>query len=269
MRVLRFLPVVLLFGYPVLAQTTVSPAPKDPQAVSILTQALAAAGGATALTGISDYTATGTITYHWNPQEQEQGSVTVRGLALAQIRVDANLSRGARSWVISSGQTTIKSENGALWQYPPARPIPSSEVLPYQPPLIPASLALPFWQLLTALNGTQVSLSYKGIVQIDGRSVHHIQAQHILLGQTQPDRMAEYRTIDLFIDTTTLHLSMVQDNVPKHIVHQLRYSSYTNVSGVLVPLSVAEQMSGQHTWDMQLSQFTFNTGLQSSAFTIQ
>jgi outer membrane lipoprotein-sorting protein len=241
-----------------------TPAPKDPQAVSILTQALAAAGGATAITGISDYTATGTITYHWNPQEQEQGSVTVRGRALAQIRVDANLSRGVRSWVISSGQTTIKSENGALWQYPPAHPIPSSDAFPYQPPLIPASLTLPHWALTTTLNRSRFTLSYTGVVQLDGHSVQKIQAQE---GPT--DSMLEYRTIDLFIDSTTFQIVMIQDSIPKHMVHQICYSNYTNVRGLLVPLSISEKIEGQSTWDMQLSQINFNTGLQDSTFTVQ
>jgi len=271
MRVLRFLPfvfasILLVLSLPLSAQQTPS-ATKDPQAVSILTQALAAAGGTTAITAITDYKATGTITYHWNTEEQ--GSVTVLGLALDQVRVDANLPRGVRSWIISDGQTTIKSENGAVWQYPPAYPIPSSDAFPYQPPLIPASLALPEWQLSTTLNASPFSLSYKGIVQVDGRSVHDVQAQLNLPGQTQSDSMAKYRTIDLFIDTTTLQLVMAQDNIPKLIVHQIRYSNYTTVSGVLVPFSIVEQIAGQHTWDMQLSQISFNTGLQDSAFTIQ
>jgi hypothetical protein len=225
------------------------------------------AGGVTAITAITDYTATGTITYHWNPEEQ--GSVTVRGLALDQIRVDANLPRGVRSWIISDGQTTIKSEVGAVWQYPPSYPIPSSDAFPYQPPLIPASLGLPDWQLSTTLNGPQFNLSYKGIVQLDGHSVHDVLVKYIPFGQAQSDSMAEYHTIELFIDTTTLQLVMTQDNVPKHIIHQIRYSSYRNVNGVLVPFSIAEEMSGQHTWDMQVSQISFNTGLQNSAFTIQ
>jgi hypothetical protein len=58
--------------------STPPPAPKDPQAVSVLNQALTVAGGAAAIRAIADYTATGNITYHWNPEVQ--GVVTVRGL---------------------------------------------------------------------------------------------------------------------------------------------------------------------------------------------
>jgi hypothetical protein len=241
---------------------TTTPAPKDPQAISILTQALAVSGGITNITAITDYTATGTITYHWKPEEQ--GTVTVRGLALDHIRVDANLLRGVRSWIISDGLTAIKSEDGTLWQYPPSHPIPSSDAVPYQQPLIPASLALPHWALTTTLNGSRFSLSYKGVIQLDGRSLQEIQAQE---GPT--DSMLEYRTIDLFIDSTTFQIAMIQDSIPKHIVHQIRYSNYTNVRGLSVPLSISEKMEGQSTWDIQLSQINFNTGLQDSTFTVQ
>ena len=230
-----------------------------------MNQALTAAGGLTTIQGINDYTATGTITYHWTPEEQ--GAVTVRGLGLDQIRFDANLPRGIRSWIISNTQTIIKSENGAVWQYPPPYPVPSSDAFPYKAPTFPGSLALPHSQLATISNGSLFSVSYKGILQVDGRSAHDIQAE-ILAGQ-QPDSMAEYRTIDVYIDTTTFQLVMVQDNMPNHVIHQIRYSNYTTVKGVLVPFSIAEQMGGQHTWDMQLGQISFNTGLQDSTFSIQ
>jgi hypothetical protein len=262
---LSIFPLLTVLSLPALAQQAPS-ATKDPQAVSILTQALAVARGTTAVTPINDYTATGTIKYHWNPEVQ--GSVTVRGLGLDQIRVDANLSAGVRSWIISNGQTTVKSEQGAVWQYPPSHPIPSSDIFPYQPPMFPASLALPHLQLPSVLNDPQVSLSYKGIVQIDGRSAHDVQAKRVPVGRSQADTMAEYRIIEFFIDASTLQLLMTQANIPKHIVHKLRYSNYKNLNGVLVPSSVAEEIGGQKTWEMQLAQTSFNTGLQDSAFAL-
>ena len=154
---------LLLSVVPVRAQqtqqsTTVPPAPKDPQAVSILNQSLNAAGGVTAIQAIADYTATGNITYHWNPEVQ--GNVTVRGLGLDEFRLDANLPTGTRSWAIQYGTTTTRAENGAIWQYPPTHPIPSSDVFPYQPPMFLGGLALPYLQLATLLKSTQFSLSY-------------------------------------------------------------------------------------------------------------
>lgn len=54
--------------------TTPLPAPKDPQVISIINRALAAAGGTAALIALADYTASGTVIYH---QYQDlQGTAT-------------------------------------------------------------------------------------------------------------------------------------------------------------------------------------------------
>jgi len=262
---------ILLLTIPVWAQqtqpsTTTPPATKDPQAVSVLNQALTVAGGAAALKAITDYTATGNITYHWNPEAQ--GTVTVRGLGLGQIRVDANLPHGVHSWVISDGQTSTKAEDGTLSQYPPPYPVPSSESFPYQPPMFPGSLAFPHEQFVAVLNSPIFSVSYKGIAQVDGRSVHDIELQRVLPGQTQTDNMTEYRIMEFFVDTSTLQVAMTQDSMPKHIVHQVRYSDYRPVNGVLMPFSISEQMGGQKTREIQLDQISFNGGLQDSDFVL-
>src|SRR5258706_1489110 len=247
--------------------TTLPPVPKDPQAVSLLNQALTAAGGTTAIKGVTDYTATGNVTYHWNPEAQ--GTVTVRGLGLGQLRVDATLPSGVHSSVVSEGQTTTKAEDGTLSKYPPPYPMPRSAAFPYQPPMFPGCLALPHTQLTVVLNAPRFSISYKGIVQVDGHAVHDIQAQAVLPGQAQPGSVDEYHTADYFIDTSTVQLVMIQDVVPKHVVHQIRYSDYRAVSGVLVPFSIGEEMGGQKTWEILLDQASFNTGLQDTAFLLQ
>jgi hypothetical protein len=246
--------------------TTQSPAPQDAQAVSVLTQALATAGGTPAIQAIGDFTATGNVTYHWNPEEQ--GSVTIQGLGVSEIRIDSSLPSGQHSESIHDGQTARKKPNGTLWQYPPPYPVPSSDAFPYQPPMFPGSFVIPVSQVAAILNNSRCSISYKGIVQVDGGSVHDIQVQRILPGQTIPDGMAEYHTIEIFIDTTTLQIAMTQDNVPNHIVHRIRYSDYRPVSGILVPFSIGEETGGQKTRDIQLSQVSFNGGLQDSAFEI-
>ena len=260
---------ILLLSIPVWAQQTQpasSPAPKDPQAVSVLNQALTAAGGTAAIKAITDYTATGSVTYHWNPEAQ--GTVTVRGLGSGQIRVDANLPRGVHSSVVSEGQTTTKAEDGTLSQYPPSYPVPSSDAFTYQPAMFPGSLVLPHSQLVVVLNASRFRLIYKGVVQVDGHAVHDIQAQIVFPGQTQPDSMTEYHTVDTFIDTTTLQLVMTQDLIPNHVVHQIRYSDYRAVNGVQVPFSIGEEMGGQRTWEISLDGANFNTGLQDTDFSL-
>jgi len=244
-----------------------STASQEAQALGVLDQALVVAGGLPAIRAITDYTAIGNITYHWN--SEEQGSVTIQGSGMSQIRIDSSLPSGEHSEAIHDGQSSRKRPDGTLRQYPPPYPTPSSEAFPYQPPMFPGSFVIPHEQLAVIVNNPSYSISFKGISQVDGVAVYDIQAQWILPAQTQPDKMAEYHTIEIFINTSTLQIAMTQDNVPNHIVHRIRYSDYRTVNGVLVPFSIIEETGGQKTRDFQLSQISFNRGLQDSAFTIQ
>jgi hypothetical protein len=271
MRFLRYAPFVLAFLAPVSmraqqapSSTTAPPAPQDPQAVSVLNQVLTIGGGVTAIKAVADYTGSGNIIYHW--AEDVQGSVTIMGLR-GEFRLDASLSTGTRSWSVSQGIVVIKDEKGAISRFAPQTNAPSSDAFPYQTPLFASSLGVPYWQLATALNNPIFQISYQGVVPLDGRSVHHIQVQRVL--PQQVGSTSEYRTKDFFIDASTLQIVMTQDTVPKHVIHQVRYAAYTAVNGILVPFSISEEMSGQPTWSIQLTQMTFNSGLQDSAFVLQ
>ena len=144
---------------------------------------------------------------------------------------------------------------------------PSSVPFPYQTPLFPSSIAFPYHQLTVALASPTFSISYKGIVQVDGHSVHDIEVQRVSAGGVDP--MSQYHAREFFIDATTFQIVMTQDLVPKNVTHQIHYSNYTAVSGVLVPFAITEDLDGQATWTIQLSQMTFNAGLQDTAFVLQ
>lgn len=269
MRLTPLLPILFfsvsiqLHGQPQSSAAT-TPAPQDPQAVTVLTQALTLAGGTTALTAITDYTGSGNITYHDNPDAQ--GTVMVEGLGNIAFRIDATLPNGIRSWAIHDGVATTKHENGTISVAANNPNVPSSDAFPYQTPLFPGSLAFPYRQLATVLGNPSFSIAYNGITQVDGHSVHDIQVQRVLAGGVDP--MSQYHAREFFIDTTSFQIVMTRDLVPKDVIHQIHYSNYSAVSGVLVPLVIAEDLSGRSTWSIQLSQMTFNTGMQDSAFVL-
>jgi len=242
------------------------PAPKDPQAISVLNQALAVAGGPSAIGAITDYTATGNVTYYWG--QDVQGSVTVRGLGMDEFRLDATLPSGVRSLAISGGVTTTRAEGGTISQVPSNGPIPSSNIVPYQAPMFPGSLPLPSLQLVAILSRSDMAVSDNGVVQVNGLSLRDIHVQEIP-PVTTVDVMSQYRTRDFFIDPATLQLVMMQEMIPRSVVHQVWYSDTTVVNGIAVPFSISEQMGGQKTWEITLSQISFNTGLQDSDFVLQ
>lgn len=269
MRVLRclcfvFIPAVAVIPAQGQSQPSVS---KDPQAVTILQQALSVAGGAAALSAIKDYSGTGTLVFHQSQAQQVTGTVTITGLGLGEFRMDSNLSTGTRSFSVSQGRTHRKREDGTVTHFPPTGPVPSSDAFPYITPIFPSGIGFPDQELIVALNSPQLTVSYKGIVQLDGRSVHDIQVQRVLPGQNSPGNlMADYNSIDLFIDASTLQLVMTQDIVPNRVIHQIRYSNYRATGGLVVPFFVSEQIGDQKTWEIQLYQINVNTGLQDTDF---
>lgn len=244
---------IVVIAFSTHAQQTSPIATKDPQAVSILNQAFVAAGGSPAIAAIQDFTGTGTITYY-QPQNF-QSAVTIRGRALDEFRLDATLASGISAQAISYGQMTLKLASGTVMP------------VNFDPPPYPTRLVLPYLYLSVALNGPEFSLSYKGVVEIDGHSVNDIEVQEVVPDTVQPSgQFNEYHTIDFFIDASTFQVSMMQDSVPNHLVRQTRYSTYETVSGILVPYTITQQSGGLQTWVIQLNQINFNTGLQDSDF---
>jgi len=268
-RVLLCLTALVSFSLQTQAQgTTIPSAQKDAQAITILSQAVVALGGSTAISAIKDYSGTGTMIFHQSQTEQVSGTVTISGLGRGEFRMDSNLSTGTRSFSIDQGRTHQKREDGTVTHLPPQGPVPSSDAFPYVSPIFPSGIGFPNQELLAALNNPQLNVVYKGMVQLNGSSAHDVQVQRVQPMTPNPnDPMLQYETIDLFIDTTSFQIIMTQELVPKHVIHQIHYSNYQPVGAVLVPWSMSELMGGQRTWDIRLAQISFNTGLQDSNFT--
>ena len=249
---------------PAQQSATIPIATNDPQAVSIINQALAVGGGAQAVSAIRDYTGSGTITYRQDVDTEIQGTVTLKGRGAAQFRMDANLPAGVRSWIVDQGHA---SANGTQQPHVAPKPIPSSDAFPVHAPIFPGGLAFPYVELATALNSSHFVLAYKGLVQMNGRSLHDIQLQRTMPGNTvtRPSKSA-YDTKDYFIDSFTFQVVMTQEMVPKFAIRQTEYSNYVPVNGILIPFSINQRIAGQQSWSIQLSQVIFNTGLHASDF---
>ena len=269
---MRFLclPIALLFACTVIRAQSVSTAQptQDSQAVGILTQALNGAGGSTAYRAISDYTATGNITYHAG--EQVQGTVTVMGTNSQEFRMDATLPSGIRSWAVHDGVVTTKSEAGTIDSFGSNTNLPSSDAYPYETPLFAAGLLFPVEPLAVLTSHRTFSILNNGTTQVDGHAVYDIMVH---LGSAGPSstgtQLRSGPTREIFIDTTTFQIVMVRDRLPRDVLQEVHCSDYRAIDGVLTPFSIAESVDGQTIWSIQLNQITFNSGLQESAFVIQ
>lgn len=254
--------IVLLFASAIQAQEQpTSPTPvRDPQAISVLTRCLAAAGGSQAIAAIQDFTGTGTITY-FSGDQNDSGSVTVRGRGLIQFRVDATLADGVHSWIVSNGLAFQKNPQGAT------SPLPSQNAVK------PADVTFPFSYLVSVLQDTSISVSYGGLTTHDGAQVYDIVVQKVLSKSVDPmNTVGNTTKADFFIDPNSLLVQSVQDMAYRKdgglgaSSHEIQFSGYKTANGMLVPFSITEFVAGQKTATIQLDQITFNNGLTDSNF---
>jgi len=234
---------------------------RDPQAISVIAQALNAAGGVAALSAIRDYTATGTVTYYWGGEEVK-GSVTVKSRGSGQFRLDATLPEGVRSWSVNNGEGMRKEANGDM------NPIEYHNGVNF------GNFTDPLLSLAADSQDPTVSIAYVGLETLDGAQVHHIHTQKVL----EQDRFAMLGRLtrkDFFINATTFQVVSTLDMAhPKNESdvdksHEVDFSDYQAVDGVLVPFTISEVLIGQHTFTIQLQQITFNGSINDSDFNLE
>lgn len=249
---------VLLVAMSSAAQT--SSDTKDPQAVLVFTSCLNAAGGIQSLAAIQDFTGRGNITYYWAGQ-QVQGSVIFRGRGSDQFHLDASLPSGTRSWAVGSRSGSLKEVDGTLHK------------IPLQNALNLGGLSLPYLGIATALSDTSAAISYVGLVEFGGRKVYQVRVRRTFgLHVTDPAYFSTLPSKDYFIDAVTFlvlkteDMSRSLDPPVQEYPHDVLFSDYRQVGGVVVPFSIAEEVNGQKTWTVQLDSVTFNAGLTDADF---
>ena len=243
-----------------LTAETSSAAQRDPQAVGILAQAVSAAGGATVLSTIRDFTATGQGTYFW-PGGPYQGTVTVKGKGQGQFRVDATLPDGVHSWIVNSGNILQKNPDGGT------APLPAQNLAK------PATITLPILHILLLLQDNSWSISSLGLVSQNGQLAQDICVQKVFpSGSDAGTARSHFTKTDFFIDPNSFAVLRVKDfahsrtNDRGEVPHEMQFSAYQSVGGILVPFSITELIDGQETATMLLTQVTFNSGLTDLDF---
>jgi hypothetical protein len=234
--------------------TVPAQAPRDPQAIAILTQVLITAGGVSAYNAVTDYTAIGTVTA--NLGRPSQDSVTINGRGSNELRKDLSLGEGVTSSIVSGTLYSVQHPSSQL------------QVRTIQPPMMTGNLGMPHREMAYIVANSQFSLTYVGLIQDGGRSFHDIRAQFAPTGlRNSIGSVALYQTIDFLIDASTLQLGKIRDAVPRRATPRtIAYSDFRSVSGILVPFLIDEEIGGQPDSTIQLSQVTVNVGLPDSTF---
>jgi hypothetical protein len=118
-------------------------------------------------------------------------------------------------------------------------------------------------RVAAALGDSGSSLSYLGLIDEDGRSVHHLRLVASGIELDPDGKFKDLRTLDVFIDASTFLVIRTRDtihadrNMNDHYSRELFFSDYRVVNGVLVPFAVTEKFGGQRTWSLQLDSVNF------------
>jgi hypothetical protein len=243
------------------AGTNPSSTTVDPQALNLITASIGAMGGAQG-TAVQDFTATGNVTYYWAGKE-ENGTATVRGKGLNELRFDSVLANGTRSWAVNAGSGSLRDTNGKI------TPIPFHDAITL------GSLIFPFARLQALSTDSSASLSYGGTSSVENQSFEHV-GVHKNVFATDPDGSGNrLMDADLYFDPTTHLLVGIHDqthptrSMTVNVPHAIYFSDYRAVSGVMVPFNVSEYVGGQKVWTLQLSDVNFNSGLTDTDFQLQ
>jgi len=240
--------------------TQATPPQRDPQAVSVLRQSLATAGGAQALATVLDFTATGKITYYWTEQG-EVGTVTVKSRGLKQFRLEAVVSDGVLTSIVDNGQARHKDADGTV------RPMLNQHTENA------GAMYLPFAEIAIALIDPATSITDLGMVTENGQTTHGIRLQKTFSARDDSDKtLSKLTQRDIFIDPSTFlvvrtrDLSPTRSNPVPTIVHDVTFSNYKPLNGVLFPFSIAESVNHQQIIAIQFDQVKFNNGLGDGDF---
>lgn len=231
---------------------------RDEQAMSVISDTINAGGGLALFKSIADFKASGEITYFW-AGEEVQGAVTILARGTDQFRLDAKLHDGIRSFVVNKGVGSVHRSNGQPTVLPPHNTVNLG------------SLTLPTVHLAAALQDHSVSVLYVDRESKDGHQVHHLRLQKVFPNDVDGIRSRLSRR-EFYIDTVTLQVVNTTDMLhPEYqfgvaYPHEMLFSDYRNVGGLMTPFSVVEIVNGQHTFAIRLNEFTLNQGLTDDDF---
>lgn len=235
-------------------------AQRDQQALAILAQTIAAAGGSQSIASIQDFTEKGTVEYNF--ADPVTGSVTVKGRGLHQIRIDADLPKGMRTTVVNGKSGSMKEVDGRSW------PINGQSAADL------GSFTLPLLPLTGAMIDSSTSIIFGGLVNHNGSSAYDIRLQTAYTQQQDPTghRGAE-EARDFYIDPKTFLVVAVSGRLyfrggpnDKGVPHEILYSNWQSVNGIMMPLAIVESVRGVTGFTIELSQVTYNSGLSDSDF---
>jgi hypothetical protein len=245
------------------AQQTTTATPL--QAPVLLQNALAALNGAQTLTDVTLTAAAQSIA----GSDNETGTATLKAVLAGASSLNLSLSSGQLTETINTSTT------------PPAGSWSGPDSTVHQM-AFHNLLAGPFW-FFPAFALATSSSAQGAVVTYIGPETHNGQAvQHLMITQSLPiadppnvSSYAHLTQLDFFLDSTTFLPAALafnihpDNNMLVDIPVEIRFTSYTAVSGAQIPFHIQKFIHNTLALDLQIQSATPNSGLSASSFVVQ
>jgi hypothetical protein len=255
---MRFRPALLFLS--LLCLTIVAaaqdPPRRDPQAITVV-QLAATNMGVARLATVEDSLVEATASLPGQPAE---GTITIKTKGADRMRWDGTKGGETHSEVISRGRPSRSTRDG--W-----RSGPSSNSRNRRADHMPALL------LTHELPRTEVSLTYVGLEEVEGRQAHRVRMARVSnLGNALDEQLTKNSELDLLIDAQTflvlkvsfIHLS--ETDWRRGLPMEIYYGDYRSVDGVAVPFYQRREFNGTPISELRITSVRFNIGLPDSDF---
>ncbi len=245
------------FTISALAQpTTTAPQPvaqRDPQALSLLSQSLAAM---TKGRPITDVKLQAQVT-RTAGSETDTGSATLEAAAYDKSNTNLALTSGPRA--------EIRNGSDGVWSGVDAKrhPVPMHNTWTAAAWFAPA-LVIQSW-----VQDPSFCLAYAGQEDREGAQAHHLRAWRTV--KTDP-RIASLSAMDLYLDPQTLLPVAVafnthpDDDLGVDLPVQVTYAGYQTFSGLVAPSHIQQFLQGSLLLDLSVTVTGANSGLGAGDF---
>jgi hypothetical protein len=241
------------------------PPESDPQALSLVTQSLAALTNGVP---VNDVVLTGSANWIAG-SDQETGLATLQAKGTGESRIDLNLSGGTRAEIRNDSPGSPQGETVA--------PDGSLQRWAEHNCWINASWFFPTLSILAATSDSSVVLSYVGVENRGATSVHHIRAYRNLSDKSTPftELVQRLSSEDIYLDSASLlpvafgFTAHPDDDEDANILVEIDFSSFQPMNGILVPTHVQKLINGGLALDVTVFGAAVNSGMTDLPFTIQ
>ena len=236
---------------------------KNLEGVQMLEHAIAASGGRQAWAGVMDFRAFGTFTVYSVGQVTDTGDAVLIGSGLKRFRLTATLQHEIRTWIWRDGAGILsnnKGMGGAIGRH-------NMGAL--------EGITLPIQRVISLLDAPARSVRLVESGPSDPQGVDRVRLIKTASDRTEALSLGHTSvSTDILVNRQTFEIVAIEDTIYANdstrdsFAHRVTYGDYRLLSGVQIPFSIQEEISGQTTWKLQIRSFEANPGIAASEFAL-